>query len=274
MDGNACACVQVADAQKEAERCFGVAAGEHQCGGEEEPLAPQVSVAAGAIGAHTAAASPCEAAAALAGYPVVDKTCKVVSIPTFPPNQRCSRVACSPTRTVVVAKVDQYMARPPQFEELTMVLYFKQYCVSKKPLEGLGPVVGVDSLGYSVQKRPPHQSVRFSTPHPSSNPEGFFYNLLLKSYSFRAEDELLSPENSLGLYYAECCWRGVIQDEEDLEVRGVSFVEGVRASGLEGACVTVHVFILCLPSWMQHAVTEYCKEQLLGQSSHALQGDA
>jgi hypothetical protein len=58
--------------------------------------------------------------------------------------------------------------------------------------------------------------------------------MLLKFYSFRVEDELLSPENGLGLYYTECCLRGLILDEEDLEVRGVGSVRGVRACALEG----------------------------------------
>jgi hypothetical protein len=166
--------------------------------------------------------SPCEAAAVLAGYEVVDRTCKVVSIPTFPPHQRCLRIGRA--RTVVIAKVDQYCGRPARFEELTMVEYFRQYTVSKEPVKSLGDVLGKDSFGNSVQKRPPDQPVRFSHPHPSSNPEGFFYNMLLKKVAFRNEDELLSPENALGLYYTECCLRKIIKDEEDLEVRAARVV--------------------------------------------------
>jgi hypothetical protein len=47
--------------------------------------------------------SPCEAATILAGYQVLDKTCTVVHIPTFPPKQRCMRVG--PARCIVLAKV-------------------------------------------------------------------------------------------------------------------------------------------------------------------------
>jgi hypothetical protein len=57
MDAIACTCVQAADAQKKAEaaeRRAAAAAAKHQYGGEKEPLARQVSVAAGARGEHTA----------------------------------------------------------------------------------------------------------------------------------------------------------------------------------------------------------------------------
>lgn len=160
--------------------------------------------------------SPCEAAFLLAGHKVFDKTCKVVHVPTYPPEQRCLRVG--PARTVIIAKVDQYCGRPAQFEELTMTEYFQKYTLHKKPLSSLGKVAGVDSFGNSVQKRPKDEPVRFSNPHPSSNPEGFFYNMLLRKVAFRNEDELLSPENEPRLYYTECCLRGLIKDEEDLEV--------------------------------------------------------
>jgi hypothetical protein len=81
-----------------------------------------------------------------------------------------------------------------------------------------GQVYAQDSFGNSVQLRPADQPVRFSTLHPSTNPEGFFYNLLLKKVAFRSEAELLSSGNGPQLYYTECCLRGFIKNEEDLEV--------------------------------------------------------
>jgi hypothetical protein len=160
--------------------------------------------------------SPCESAALLAGHKVVHKTCKVVHIPTLPPTQRTRRIG--PAQTVVIAKVDQYCGRPAAFEQLTLVQYFKNFIVCRHPMSTCGEVYAQDSFGNSVQLRPVDQPVRFSTLHPSTNPEGFFYNLLLKKVAFRSEAELLSSGNGPQLYYTECCLRGFIKDEEDLEV--------------------------------------------------------
>jgi hypothetical protein len=176
--------------------------------------------------------SPCEAAAALAEYPVVYKTCKVVSIPTFPPEQRCRRV--SPADVIVIAKVDQYCGRPAEFEHLTLTEYFTKYTVNKKPLVNYGKVLGKDSFGNSVQLRPEDQPVRFSSPHPGTNPEGFFYNMLLTKVAFRVEDDLLSAENGPRSYYIECCLRGFIRDEEDLEVRADARVPATSAGCCNG----------------------------------------
>jgi hypothetical protein len=103
-------------------------------------------------------------------------------------------------------------------ENVTFCEYFKKYTVNKKPISRLGEVVGYDTFGNHVQERPVDQPVRFSDPHPSSNPEGFFYNILLREVCFRDERELLSPENGPKLYYTECCLRGIIKSEDDLVV--------------------------------------------------------
>jgi hypothetical protein len=112
-------------------------------------------------------------------------------------------------------------------EDLTLYQYFQKYIVSKRRMPSLGDELAQDSLENYIYERPQEQPVRFSNPHPSSNPEGFFYNMLLKTVPFRLEADLLSPSNGPKLYYTECCLRKILEDEEDLEV-GVRCLVGIH----------------------------------------------
>jgi hypothetical protein len=210
--------------------------------------------------------SPCEAAAALAGFPVVDKTCKVVYIPTFPPEQRCQPVGKA--KVVIIPKVELYCGRPTEFEDLTLTKYFKQYTLNKKPLVSLGDVLGVDSFGNSVQRRAAGEPVRFSMPHPKTNPEGFFYNVLLDNVPFRLEDALLSPENGPRSYYSECCLRGLISDEEDLEV-GNGVVCSCSCSGVQFQLLYFRAEHGCLVVCLQHLIEQFCQDHLYTSSTQA-----
>ena len=70
--------------------------------------------------------------------------------------------------------------------------------------------------------------VRFTQCNPSTDPEGFAFNILLQHVPFRSEDQgplmpdgepnhfLRSPANVSGSYFVECFVRGIWTDEADL----------------------------------------------------------
>ena len=78
---------------------------------------------------------------------------------------------------------------------------------------------GRDNRMHFVYKRPSDHIVRFTEYHPSTNPEGFFYNLLLDhdACHFRSESKLISPSNKAGTFLTECYVRGIIKSKEHLE---------------------------------------------------------
>lgn len=76
----------------------------------------------------------------------------------------------------------------------------------------------LDEFGNFLYSRPADQPIRFSVYDPASRPEGFFYNVLLRQVTFRAEKDLLSTSNSSKSYLEECQLRGIINCEEDLRV--------------------------------------------------------
>ena len=61
---------------------------------------------------------------------------------------------------------------------------------------------------------PEARLVRFSDLHPAHNPEGYFYNLLLKFVIVRDEAQLISAKNADGSYFTECYVRGLITSDE------------------------------------------------------------
>ena len=96
--------------------------------------------------------------------------------------------------------------------------YFLKYEVSKKAKRGK-VCKGIDSRQHHVYERDPKDIVRFTDYHPRSNPDGFFYNLLLEKDEahFRDELELLSNENPDGTFMTECIIRGFLESPEQLE---------------------------------------------------------
>jgi hypothetical protein len=148
-------------------------------------------------------------------------------------------------------------------EHVTFQEYFKKYVVSKTPNSRLGEVLGYDTFGHHVQGRPPDQPVRFSDPHPSSNPEGFFYNILLREVCFRDERELLSTENGPQSYYTECCLRGIIKSEDDLVVSR-SYVTMLRLHGY--GLYLIAVRLGGMPD-AQAEVTKYCQDNMYNETS-------
>lgn len=60
--------------------------------------------------------------------------------------------------------------------------------------------------------------IRFSDYNPKSQPEGFFYNLLLEKVSFRDELKLLSSCNTAKSYQTECMIQNIINFESDIEL--------------------------------------------------------
>jgi hypothetical protein len=93
--------------------------------------------------------------------------------------------------------------------------------VNKDALKGrAADFMGRDNRQHYVYRRCSEQVVRFSEYHPNTNPEGFFYNMLLDQDAchFRAEGGLLTPNNKAGTFFNECFLRGIFKSQEDLEL--------------------------------------------------------
>lgn len=73
-----------------------------------------------------------------------------------------------------------------------------------------------DPQGHDVTSKD-NRLVRFTDYNPKSQPEGFFYNLLLDRISFRNECELISETNCRQSYFTECIIRKIITSEDDIE---------------------------------------------------------
>ena len=180
--------------------------------------------------------SPWEQALILLGIPLVQRSRKVHSISSRPPQQRTYTV--SKSKTVCRSSIDKYTCRPEALEEVTFyewVLmfdciklnwwsviwkshhnairhilttisvvfklpiwifhlttttlidrYFRLYEIEdtekKKTSQEDWPsrLIGKTSIGEWVYKRTERALVRFSDFSPNSNPEGYFYNVLLQ----------------------------------------------------------------------------------------------
>ncbi|KAG2439759.1 hypothetical protein HYH02_010636 [Chlamydomonas schloesseri] len=97
-----------------------------------------------------------------------------------------------------------------------------------------GPVLrqapaGAEDMGltqdkqHRVYKLRVPRIVRFSDYNPASDPEGYFYNLLLCEQAFGKEADLISSENVSGTYFEECRLRQLVQNTSDLEVHLQSY---------------------------------------------------
>jgi hypothetical protein len=157
---------------------------------------------------------PCEAAMSLLQIPIIDKDVSIQTVNSFLPAHRCR--SSTKARTITLAPVDKYVARPDSLDAITFTDYFKQYEISKteKPNADL---VGSDTTGAYIYKRAHPASVRYTDYHPGNQPEGFFYNVLLGKVPFRLERSLLSAENLHDSYYVECFLRGIVSDVDDVD---------------------------------------------------------
>jgi hypothetical protein len=117
-----------------------------------------------------------------------------------------------------VPAVDIYSLRPTSLEDVTFCDYFTQYRVYDG--DGTprgGTLCGQAMNGQRVFRLSEPRMVRFTDFNPAVNPEGFFYNLLLRKVPFRHEPSLLSEDNASQTYYEECQRRALFTDMNDLE---------------------------------------------------------
>jgi hypothetical protein len=168
---------------------------------------------------------PTEAAVLVLGIPMVQQSRKVDAINTAPPLLRM-RVAGFKFGGITTRPVDDYMNRPPAFEDMACRPYLRRFVASTKRVAGLHHV-GEDAMGKKVhdrlsdadgQPKGDTDIVRFTEYHPRSQPEAFFYNILLDSIPFRDEADLLSPDNKRQSYMTECVLRGIVKGEENIQV--------------------------------------------------------
>lgn len=146
----------------------------------------------------------------------VHTSAAVTVINTAPPELRMRKCRA---RVVFTADVDKYLARPPHplTEAIPLKQYFQNFTLTKEH-KVRSTFVGKDGFGnliYTVSEGEEH-IVRFTEYHPTSQPEAFFYNILLEKVPFRCEAELLSPENVEQSYLVECKLRNIINDTHDL----------------------------------------------------------
>ena len=168
---------------------------------------------------------PSEAALMLLGIPVVQKSRTVHFLGTVPPMLRTRRV--TKWGGVTRKPVDEYLNRPPELADVPCLPYLRRYLHTTKPRKDLFSM-GKDATGSRFiydrfrdaegGDKECTEIIRFTDYHPKSQPEGFFYNLLLERLAFLDEAEILSPENKRQSYQTECVLRGFIKDETDLEV--------------------------------------------------------
>ncbi|WPT15174.1 ATP-dependent DNA helicase PIF6, partial [Picochlorum sp. SENEW3] len=163
-----------------------------------------------------------EASLQCLGIPVADMRmkhdgrwikCPFLYIRTEPQEIRRTMLSCS--NGVITPHMDYYENRPdlPEMEHITYPEYFRTYRVLKKRLQGEDLYVGQDKKNRFVYRHKCPQIVHFTNHPPTSLPEGFFYNLLLSTVSFRMEGTLLTE----GSYFKKCQALGMVDSDEDLE---------------------------------------------------------
>ena len=139
---------------------------------------------------------------------------------------------CRWCKGVIIPPIDLYQGRPsrgactqecptgpvggicPDMETVSFNEYCEYYTTEHRKTFHC---VGVDSFSNLVYRRPTPIICRYTDCNPSTDIEGFCFNLLLEKVPFRSETELLHPRNTEGSYFAECIRRGFIKDQESLE---------------------------------------------------------
>lgn len=158
--------------------------------------------------------SPCEAALYCLQIPVVQKSDAVVFVDSLPPGLRSHRFSKWASRPVV-PPIDLYCGRPSCLNKVTFPDYFKGFVIRKSIVQTSDLFVGQDAFGGLVFEHP--RLVRFTDFHPASQPEAYFYGVLLRTCPFSDESELLSPENTDNSYFHECILRSIILTEAILK---------------------------------------------------------
>ena len=115
--------------------------------------------------------------------------------------------------------LDKYVQRPDCLGHVTFVSYFTDYKVVDKKDSDTG-YVGVDLAGKHVYELSEPLLVRFSDYNPSTNSEGFFFQLLLQEIPFAVEADLISEGNTAEQeYFYECIIRGILCDMDDVQAK-------------------------------------------------------
>ena len=139
-----------------------------------------------------------EASMHLLGQSILTKSstlsCTYISTPT-PDKRACIFAHPAAARTnskVTTHAIDQYVARPTQLEAVTFYDYHRKYLRREAKYKKAMPhtYIGTDTLGQHVYKYENPRVVRFTNYSPASNPQGFFFNELLRCKAFRDEADL------------------------------------------------------------------------------------
>ena len=101
---------------------------------------------------------------------------------------------------------------------------------------------------------PQQRLVRFSDFHPAHNPEGYFYNHLLKHCIVRDEAPLLSVENNDGTYLTECRLRKIITSEKVSALFYVFFLLLMLCASILHAIT----FLFHLELWRNYSELHIC----------------
>ena len=149
--------------------------------------------------------SPAEAACIVLGIALTTLSVTVVHIACMPPKQRTQ---WSSADQVSIPWVERYMARQACHETMTFEQYFSTFILVhlNKPCPKAAVQEGTDALLWKVCK-PDSLCVRFSNFSPQTQPEAYFYWLLLQAYPFRCEAHL-DPDPALEEHsYLDVCKR-------------------------------------------------------------------
>eukprot|EP00955_Chlamydomonas_euryale_P068154 360032-Chlamydomonas_euryale.AAC.3 len=158
--------------------------------------------------------------------PIIRRSEDVLCITSHPPKQRLRPAYSSNPRNNVAAFISSmrtYEGRPAGLADVTCTQYFRTYDVTKKKhkrgVDVADPNQHKDAFGRYVYKlRGEHTKlVRFSDPSPLSDPEGFFYNILLHRKPFLLESDLISTDNTSRTYAFQCYLDDYVTTVDDLQ---------------------------------------------------------
>ncbi|WPT11399.1 hypothetical protein PSENEW3n2_00000837 [Picochlorum sp. SENEW3] len=151
-----------------------------------------------------------EAALNMLGIDVISFSDQVVFVNSCIPSQRTSAESVITRRGKDAFTLDQisaYCDRPPHMESLTIVQFYEQYDVVPRKQSTRQEGTFVVMHNKQIVKRSKQAIVRLSRYAPGSeDPEGFFFNVLLQTQTFRRENELLGRDST---YYGKCIELGL-----------------------------------------------------------------
>ena len=134
-----------------------------------------------------------EAVMHLLGHSILTKSPSLscTYIGTQTPNQRACIFAhpgaARKNSNIATHAIDEYVGRPRQLEAVTFYKYHTCYLRRDEKYTRSTPheYIGQDTLGHHVYKYARPRVVRFTNYSPASNPQGFFFNELLRCQPFR-----------------------------------------------------------------------------------------